>query len=227
MTVVRDDPSQPDPGFADLYAKLPEATDLWPWLDWAKQAAPPVLYLGIGTARLAFPLHSAGIQMVGVDAHPGMLAHARRRLPDTELIRSRIEELRLDRRFELVMVPSNILYTRARLDRAAAHVAANGRLAFELANPHWLRAGAGPGVRISQMGERFARLEIDYEVPGGGTHTQQARFALVWPERLEAWLARAGLALQRMLGWPDRDLTASPTFYALAGKVNRGAVLDA
>ncbi len=227
MRVVRDDPARPDPGFADLYARLADATDLWPWLDWAKQAAPPVLYLGVGAGRLAVPLHAAGIQMVGVDSHPGMLAHLRRRLPDAELIRSRIEELRLDRRFRLVMVPSNILYTRARLERAAAHLAADGRLAFELANPHWLRAGAGRGVRVVQMGERFARLEIDYRVPSGDIYTQHARFALVWPEQLEDWVSRSGLALQRMLGWPDRDLAASPTFYGLAGKVSRGAVLDA
>lgn len=227
MRVVRDDPARPDPDFGELYAQLPDATDLWPWLDWAKRAAPPVLYLGIGAGRLAVPLHAAGIRLVGVDSHPGMLAQLRRRLPDAELIRSRIEELGLDRRFELVMVPSNILYTRARLERAAAHLAGNGRLAFELANPHWLRAGAGRGVRILRMGERFARLEIDYQVPVGETYTQQVRFALVWPEQLEAWVLRSGLALQQLLGWPDRDLPDSPTFYGLAGKVSRGAVLDA
>src|SRR5438445_9902477 len=55
----------------------------------------------------------------------------------------------------------------------------------------------------------------------------EARFALIWPEQLEGWLSRSGLALQRMLGWPDRDLAGCPTFYGLAGKVSRGAVLDA
>ena len=227
MKLVRDDPARPDPGFAELYARLPDATDLWPWLDWSKQAGAPVLYLGVGAGRLAVPLHAAGIELVGVDSHPGMLAHLRRRLSGLELIRSRIEDLRLDRRFELVMVPSNILFTRARLERAAAHLAADGRLAFELANPHWLRAGAGTGVRIASMGERSARLEIDYPLPDGEVYTQKARFALVWPEQLEGWLSRSGLALQRMLGWPDRDLAGSPTFYGLAGKVSRGAVLDA
>lgn len=227
MKVVRDDPARPDPGFADLYARLPDATDLWPWLDWAKQAKPPVLYLGVGAGRLALPLKASGIELVGVDSHPGMLRHLRGRLPGLELIRSRIEDLRLDRRFELVMVPSNILYTRARLERAAAHLAGEGRLAFELANPHWLGAGAGPGVRIASMGERSARLEIDYQLPGGEIYTQQARFALIWPEHLEGWLARSGLVLERILGWPDRDLASSPTFYGLAGKVSRGAVLDA
>jgi hypothetical protein len=56
MTIVRDDPSSPDEGFAELYAQLPDASDLWPWLELAQEAAPPVLYLGIGTGRLAVPL---------------------------------------------------------------------------------------------------------------------------------------------------------------------------
>src|ERR1700680_2391552 len=101
MTIVRDDPSIPDAGFAELYAQLPDATDLWPWLELARAAAPPVLYLGIGTGRLAVPLHAAGIDLVGVDSHPGMLARLRPRLPGTEVVESRIESLGLHRRFPI------------------------------------------------------------------------------------------------------------------------------
>src|SRR3989440_7080952 len=108
MTIVRDDPTAPDEGFAELYAQLPDATDLWPWLELAQAAAPPVLYLGIGTGRLAVPLHAAGIELVGVDRHPGMLERLRRRLPDMELIRSRIEDLNLCRRYALVIVRSKL-----------------------------------------------------------------------------------------------------------------------
>jgi len=117
--IVRDDPWRPDPGFAELYASLPDATDLWPWKDLALEARQPVLYLGIGAGRLAVPLHEAGVALVGVDSHPGMLESLRRRLPDTELIQSRIEDLDLGRRFHLVIVPSNILCLVERL-RAAA-----------------------------------------------------------------------------------------------------------
>src|ERR1700726_5025917 len=108
MASVRDDPSNPDAGFAELYEQLPDATDLWPWLELAQGATPPVLYLGIGTGRLAGPLHAAGIELVGVDSHPGMLERLRRRLPDMELTRARIEDLNLGRRFALVIVPSNL-----------------------------------------------------------------------------------------------------------------------
>ncbi|MDQ6883022.1 MAG: class I SAM-dependent methyltransferase [Candidatus Dormibacteraeota bacterium] len=215
MTNVRDDSVEPDPGFAELYARLPDAVDLEPWLAFARAAAPPVLYLGIGAGRLAVPLHLAGVQLIGVDAHPGMLAHLATRLPGTELIQSRLEDLQLQRRFDLVIVPSNILYTVARLRGAAVHVAAGGRLAFELANPHWVRAGGGAGVRVPRFDGNEARLEIDYEV-AGLTYTQVADISLVWPEEVDRWLSSAGMDLERMFGQGNGDLTSSSTYYVVA-----------
>lgn len=218
MTVVRDDPAHPDPGFAELYASLPDATDLWPWLDLAQAARPPILYLGIGTGRLAVPLHAAGIELVGVDSHPGMLERLRERLPQAELIRSRIEDLALERRFDLVMVPSNILCTVARLRAATRQLTDDGSLAFELTNPFWLRAGAGPGVRVQSIDGNQARFEVDYRLPDGRTVTQQAEVPLIWPDEVENWLARgAGLKLRRMFGRPEAELTTSPSFYVVAG----------
>jgi len=219
MTIVRDDPSIPDEGFAELYAQLPDATDLSPWLELAQAAAPPVLYLGIGTGRLAVPLHAAGIELIGVDSHPGMLARLRRRLPDTELIQSRIEDLNLGRPFDLIVVPSNILCFADRLRSAADHVAADGLLAFELTNPYWLRAGASPGVRVQSLDGNAARFEVDYKLPDGRTITQQAEVPLIWPEEVENWLATvAGLKLRRMFAGPDAELVDSPSFYVVAGR---------
>src|SRR5919204_2147952 len=109
MRIVRDDPERPDPGFAELYEALPLAEDLEPWLGLALDAQPPVLYLGIGAGRLAVPLARAGVRLVGVDAHPGMLATVARRLPGLRLIRSRVEKLELEERFDLVIAPSHLL----------------------------------------------------------------------------------------------------------------------
>jgi trans-aconitate methyltransferase len=132
--IVWDDSLEPDPGFAQLYASLPDATDLEPWLRWCRSVSGPVLYLGVGAGRLAVPLRAAGVQLVGVDAHPGMLAHLAARLPGVELVAARVEELELGRRFELVMAPSGILFTAARLAGAARHAAR--LVGLELANPH-------------------------------------------------------------------------------------------
>ena len=219
MTIVRDDPFAPDPGFAELYAGLPDATDLWPWKDLAQQARPPVLYLGIGTGRLAVPLHAAGIQLVGVDSHPGMLERLKARLPNTELVQSRIETMNLGREFDLIIVPSNILCFIERLRSAANHVAADGTLALELTNPYWLQAGASSGVRVQAFDNNGAHFQVDYQLPDGRTITQDAEIPLVWPEEVEIWLARgAGLKLRRMFGRPGAELETAPSFYVVAGR---------
>ena len=219
MTIVRDDPFAPDPGFAELYASLPDATDLWPWKDLAQQARPPVLYLGIGAGRLAVPLHAAGIQLVGVDSHPGMLEWLKQRLPDTELVQSRIETMNLGRQFDLIMVPSNILCFIERLRAAASHLAADGTIAFELTNPYWLQAGASSGVRVQAFDSNGARFQVDYQLGDGRIITQEAEIPLVWPDDVETWLARgAGLKLGRMFGRPGAELETAPSFYVLAGR---------
>ena len=218
MSIVRDDPSVPDEGFAELYAQLPDATDLSPWLELAQAATPPVLYLGIGTGRLAVPLHAAGIELVGVDSHPGMLSRAFRRLPETELIHSRIEDLDLGRQFSLVIVPSNILDTVERLRRAAAHLTVSGVLAAELTNPHWLQAGGGKGVRVTAFDGNQARLEVDYAVSSGQRYVQKGEVHLVWPDEVDRWLASSGLTLRRMFARDEGDLLSSPTFFLVAGR---------
>jgi len=209
--MVRDDPLDPDPGFAELYASFPDATDLEPWLDWCRTAAGPVLYLGIGTGRLAVPLAGAGVDLVGVDAHPGMLERLRPRLPHAELVLARIEDLDLGRRFSLVIGPSGILGDAGRLAVAARH--STHRVAMELTNPHWLLESRHPRVRVGDATDDRAEIEVDY--PGRWTH--RATVALCWPERIEWLLEEAGLTLELMRGRePDADLEESPTYLVLA-----------
>lgn len=214
MNPVRDDPHNPDPGFAELYGRLPDATELEPWLSLAHRARRPVLYLGAGAGRLAVPLARAGIELVLVDAHPGMVAHLRRRLPDAEVHQALIEELELGRRFDLVIVPSNILERQSLLRAAARSVSSGGRLALELTNPHWLRAGGNERFRILSLDGEQARIEVDY--PDGTI--QEGEVDLVWPEQIEDWLAQADLELVRMFGHPGAELGESPTYYVVAVK---------
>ncbi len=211
--VVRDDPAAPDPGFAELYAALPEAGDLEPWLGFCAPLGTRTLYLGIGTGRLGVPLFRAGVPLVGVDSHPGMLARLQLREPRIETHRARIENLRLPERFQRVIAPSNILCTRALLRGAARHLAPGGRLAFELLNPHWLESGAHAGVRVRHRRESEVDLEIDYETG----HTQAATVPLLWPEEMDRYCAAAQLYLRR-LGATDgaSGLDEASSFWVVA-----------
>ena len=209
MKRIVDDPEHPDPGFAEAYAQLPDAVQLEPWLSWCRAATPPVLYLGIGAGRLAVPLVEAGIQLVGVDAHPGMLEVVARRLPGIELHRALIAGLDLGRRFDLVIGPSSVLGSRANLRAAARQLRPGGRVGFELMNPHWFLAGARPGVRVLERRGDRVRMEVDY--PGG--YVQAAAGRLHWPERIESLLRGTGLRLLRLDGGPK--LATSPTYTVL------------
>ena len=209
MRRIVDDPKHPDPGFAEAYAGLPDATQLEPWLSWCRTAAPPVLYLGIGAGRLAVPLAAQGIELVGVDAHPGMLGMVARRLPGIELHQALIAELSLGRRFDLVIGPSSVLGSRANLRAAARHLRPGGRVGFELMNPHWFMSGPRPGVRILERRGDRVRMEVDY--PGG--YVQIASSRLHWPERIDSLLKGTGLRLLRLDGGPA--LATSPTYTVL------------
>jgi methyltransferase family protein len=213
--IVRDDPLDPDPGFAELYASIPDAVDLEPWLGWCRQAAGTVLYLGVGAGRLAVPLAAAGIDLVGVDIHPAMLEHLRVRLPGVEVLQTRIEELHLDRRFPLVIGPSNILPGAERLAAAARH--SSHRVAMELMNPYWLLDAEHPTVRVLSATAGNAVIEVDY----AGGWTQAAEVPLRWPEDIESFLSGAGLVLEAIFGRDaEADLSDSSTYYVL-GRIRR------
>lgn len=208
---VRDDPLHPDPGFAELYAALPDAEDLYPWLDWCRAAMPPVFYLGIGTGRIAIPLRRAGVDLVGVDAHPGMLERLRARDATIETHQSLIATLALDRKFDLVIGPSSILTEDENLAAAVRHLKPKGRIGMELMNPHWLVSDHHEGVRINGT-----RMEVDYRLPDG-TVVVQAVDDLVerWPEATEERLDNFGLSLVWM-GSREDELSESPTYFVLA-----------
>jgi trans-aconitate methyltransferase len=214
---VRDDPNHPDQGFADLYAALPDAEDLFPWLDWCRAAARPVLYLGIGSGRIAIPLHRAGIELVGVDAHPGMLAHLRERAPDISTHQSLIASLDLGPTFDLVIGPSSILIHDENLAAAVRHLKPRGRVGMELMNPHWLSSGSHRGVRLLRQRDGSIDMEVDYRLPDGSVVVQVVDDMRLGPapEDTETRLDRFGLSLIWM-GSREDELTKSPTYYVLA-----------
>ena len=214
---VRDDPLHPDPGFAELYAALPDAEDLSPWLEWCRAAKPPVLYLGIGTGRLAIPLHRAGIELVGVDAHPGMLARLQARAPDIETHQALIANLDLGRKFELVIGPSSILIPDENLAAATRQLSPHGRLGMELMNPHWLAGGRHDGVRLIERPDASIAMEVDYRLPDGTVVVQvvDGRQTDRLPEDTEERLERFGLRLVWM-GSREDELADSPTYFVLA-----------
>ena len=178
----------------------------------------PVLYLGIGTGRIAVPLHRAGIELVGVDAHPGMLEHLRKRDAGIHAHQSLIANLALERKFDLVIGPSSILAEDENLAAAVRHVRPRGRVGMELMNPHWLSSDRHEGVRLRRRPDGSSEMEVDYTLPDGSVVVQvvdDMRMSPA-PEDTEQRLDRFGLSLVWMGAKEDHDLEDSPSYFVLA-----------
>lgn len=67
-----------------------------------------VLDAGCGTGRVAIELHRRGIEVVGVDRDPSMLAVARERAPELEWILADLVSLDLGRVFDVVVLAGNV-----------------------------------------------------------------------------------------------------------------------
>ena len=64
-----------------------------------------ILELGCGAGRVTHPLVALGHRVVAFDESPEMLAHVR----DAETVCGPIEELALDRRFDVVLLASHLV----------------------------------------------------------------------------------------------------------------------
>ena len=123
------------------------------WTRLAAAAGGPVLELGCGTGRVAFPLARAGVNVVGIDRSAPMLDRARRRARRSaararvRLVRGDIRHLPFPpRRFPLVIAPYGILQSLLRerdlaatLDSVAGVLARGGTFGLELVAdlPSW------------------------------------------------------------------------------------------
>ena len=92
-----------------------------------------ILELGCGTGRITRPLLALGHRVLAVDESPDMVA----RIAETETLCSTIEDLRLDRRFDLVLMMSFLINVpdddarRVLLDTCGRHVNPDGTVLLQ------------------------------------------------------------------------------------------------
>ena len=121
------------PGDVDFYAGL------------AREAVPPVLELGAGSGRVAIPIARAGVEIVGLDSSPAMLAKARERsaaLAGVRWVEGDMRAFDLPERFGLVIIPYRAFQHMITVDDQRSclgcirrHLRDDGRLAFNVFNP--------------------------------------------------------------------------------------------
>jgi SAM-dependent methyltransferase len=202
----------------------------------ARRSRGPVLEYGVGNGRVALGIARAGIEIFGVDLSRTMLDDLEKQLADAPpKLRSRVHlthgdmrEVRLARRFPLVIAPFNALlhlYERedfeALFARVREHLDENGRFVFDFSVPQpddlcrdperWFGA---PRIRHPTSGELVRYDErFDYD--------QFRQLLLVTtrfsPERGKAWtiplthrqiFPREMEALLHYNGFVDLEFTA-------------------
>jgi SAM-dependent methyltransferase len=122
------------------------------YLDCAHRFGGPVLELGVGTGRVAWPLVEVGFAVTGLDGAPPMLAEARRKgaaRPAEQRARLRLEQgdmaaFDLGATFALALIPFSAFQhlaepaaQRACLARAHRHLQPGGHLVLDVFDP-WL-----------------------------------------------------------------------------------------
>ena len=195
----------PDGSPVDLYALLPDRGEG----ELVLAALPPpatVLELGCGAGRITRQLVAQGYSVTGVDESAEMLEH----VLGAETVCARIEGLDLGRRFDVVLLASNLLSVEPAQRREFLETC---RRHSDLVVVETLPIGWESVEGESELGEVVSRLRVD-RVAAGVVHGEvdYASHGRTWShafamrvfadeEELAAALADGGLRLDR---WLDR-----------------------
>jgi SAM-dependent methyltransferase len=128
-----------------------------------------VLELACGTGRLTIPISQSGVEIVGLDIAPSMLAHARAKAEAAgvkiQFVEGDCRSFDLGRKFALIFMAFNSMQHLHDYESLAAlfrnvrkHLAGDGRFIFDVFNPK---------VEILARARGDRRLEREYQDPDG------------------------------------------------------------
>jgi len=221
----------PDGCSVELYALLPAMGEP-EVVHGAIPAGAGILELGAGAGRVTRRLVALGHPVVAVDESPEMLD----RIRGAETVLARIQELRLGRRFEVVLLGSFLVNTADRelrrrfLTACREHVRDDGCVLVQRHEPAWFeeaaegeRTGGAITFRLRDLtrpGPGLVAATVEYQV-GGRVWTQSFTAERLDDDQLGAALDEVGLAVDAYLtadgSWvravpapPGRALGRSP-----------------
>lgn len=181
----------------------------------------PVLELGVGTGRIALPLHQRGVEVHGIDLSEQMVAQLRAK-PDGAEIPVTIGDfahVRVDATFTLVYLVFNTINNLTTQDEqvecfvnAARHLRPGGCFVVEVGVPSLQRLPPGETVRAFTItSDRLGFDEYDVVTQGLISHHYwieddalrrlSVPFRYVWPSELDLMARIAGMRLRER--WAD------------------------
>jgi SAM-dependent methyltransferase len=188
------------------------------------------LELGIGTGRVALPLHHRGVKVTGIDASEAMVEKLRAKPggADIEVLLSSFAAFDLDARFDLIYVVFNTFFALQTQEEqvgcfrsVAGHLAEGGVFLIEAFVPDLCRFDNGQTVRVVQLSEDEVRLDVAQHDPvgqqvssqhvllsEGGVRLYPVKLRYAWPSELDLMAQLAGLRLKHRWGsWEKEAFT--------------------
>ena len=185
------------------------------------------LELGIGTGRIALPLHHAGIEVHGIDASEAMLAKLKDK-PGGQNIQVKIgnfADVDVEGHFDLVFVVFNTFFALLTqeeqircFENVASRLSSNGVFVIEVFVPDMARFIDHQTVRIIESDDTGFRLEVTrvdmlkqqtnskhVYVSEEGIRMFPVKIRYAWPSELDLMARLAGLSLQHRWGTWRKD----------------------
>jgi SAM-dependent methyltransferase len=191
-----------------------------------------VLELGIGTGRIAVPLHRRGVPVSGIDLSPDMVAQLRAK-PDTDDIDVVIGDFataHVDGTFQLAYLIYNTIMNLTSQDEqvacfqnVAAHLEPGGYFVIEVGVPGLRRLPPGDTFQaftVTPTHLGFDEYDVanqglishHYFIEDGHVETFSGPFRYVWPAELDLMARIAGMrSHQRWSDWNRAPFTSDST----------------
>jgi len=186
------------------------------------------LELGIGTGRIALPLHQRGVRVHGIELSPAMVAQLKQK-PGAESIGVTIGDFStatVGGTFGLAYLVRNTIMNVTTQDgqvecfrNVAAHLEPGGCFVIEVLVPELQRLPPGENVRaftVTPQHLGFDEFDVaaqglishHYWVMNGELETFSAPFRYVWPAELDLMARLAGMTLrERWSDWKREPFT--------------------
>lgn len=190
--------------------------------------------LGIGTGRIALPLHARGVPVSGIDASKEMVARMREK-PGGMNIATTIGDFStspLGGTFSLAYLVRNTLWNLRTQERQVAcfqnvadHLESGGRFVLEMFVPDLTNVSPGntiKALRADPRGWSFDVYDIatqhssshHYWITSSGIRHFGGEGRYAWPAEIDLMASLAGMRLQdRWSGWKREPFTESSTYH--------------
>lgn len=202
------------------------------WMEIAERAGGSILELGCGTGRIAIPIAESGFEVVGIDSSENMLTYAREKVDGKDLglqfIHSDMRAFSMDRKFDLIILPSNNLChlltcpeADACFQNVAAHLVGGGLFVVDVFVPdlNILSRGSdneegwaeyedpdGRGqVRVTATATYDEKTQIREistrrQISGYPDHVGHLKMRMYFPQELDGLLRDNGFAIEEKFG---------------------------